>query len=137
LNSSTQQIQNDPTIKSLLARMPDDVASSFNEEQLSHLLTAIGARSWGKHAVDIRGTMKIPLYRWRFYYVILFGKNVRSLSRLEKDISLVVIILLITSFLIFSTLIGLLVLYLIKSAAGIDLIPGYSLGIWDWFKNLC
>lgn len=32
-----------------------------------------------------------------------------------------------------STLLGLLVLYLLKSAAGIDLFPGFSLGIWGWF----
>ena len=34
----------------------------------------------------------------------------------------------------FACLFGLLLLYLIKSALGIDLIPGFSLGIWGWFK---
>lgn len=28
-----------------------------------------------------------------------------------------------------------LVLYLVKSALGIDLVPGFSLGVWGWFKG--
>ena len=35
----------------------------------------------------------------------------------------------------FSTLLGLLILYLVKSALGIDLVPGFSLGTWGWFKG--
>jgi hypothetical protein len=31
---------------------------------------------------------------------------------------------------------GLLLLYLVKSALGIDLFDGYSFGIWHWFKSL-
>jgi|TARA_R110000851_G_scaffold90253_4_gene197037 hypothetical protein len=34
-----------------------------------------------------------------------------------------------------SMLLGLLVLYIIKSALGIDLFPDTSLGIWDQFKQ--
>ena len=29
-----------------------------------------------------------------------------------------------------------LVLYLVKSALGIDLVPGFSLGVWGWFKGV-
>ena len=35
-----------------------------------------------------------------------------------------------------STLFGILVLYLIKSALGIDIFKGFSFGVWDWFKGL-
>jgi len=38
-------------------------------------------------------------------------------------------------FLLVSAAVGILVLYLVKSALGIDLIPGYSCGVWDWFKE--
>ena len=38
-------------------------------------------------------------------------------------------------FITFSALVGILVLYLIKSALGIDLIPGFSFGVWDSFKG--
>lgn len=115
--------------------MPKDVAASFSEEQLTHLLTAVGSRSWGKHKIDFRGTFKLPFYRWRFYYVFLAGKNYRELSRKEKNLSIFITTVISTLFLIFSATLGLLVLYLIKSALGIDLFPNFSLGIWDWFKD--
>ncbi|MCP3667405.1 MAG: hypothetical protein GY696_33745 [Gammaproteobacteria bacterium] len=44
--------------------------------------------------------------------------------------------LLLAGFISFSILMGLLVRYLVKSALGIDLIPGFSLGIWGGFKAL-
>lgn len=116
--------------------MPEKVAHSFSDEQLTHLLTAIGTRSWGKHKVDLRGTFKFPLYEWRFYYVILAGKNHRELSRKEKNLSLLTTSIISSVLLIFSIGLGLLVLYLIKSALGINLFSGFSLGIWGWFKSL-
>jgi hypothetical protein len=63
------------------------------------------------------------------------GRNQRSLSRRERRISLMIKTFCLFLFLAFSTLMGLLVLYLAKSAAGIDLFPGFSLGIWGWFKE--
>ena len=136
MTSHNLTVHNDPAIRELLARMPSAVAESFNEEQLSHLLTAIGARTWGKHAVDVRGTFKIPFYRWRFYYVLLLGKNHRGLSRKEKQLSLLTSTLVLSVFLVLCALGGLLLLYLIKSAMGIDLFSGFSLGIWTWFKGV-
>lgn len=115
--------------------MPKHVSESFNDEQLTHIMTAIGARNWGKHAIDFRGTFKIPLYRWRFYYVTLIGRNKRELSRKEKQLSLLTTAFFTTTFIIFSVLIGGLILYIIKSALGIDVLPNHSLGIWDWFKE--
>jgi hypothetical protein len=135
LNANDQKISNQPAITKLLSRMPEEVASSFTDEQLTHLLTAVGSRGWGKHKVDFRGTFKLPFYQWRYYYVLLAGKNHRELSRKEKRMSLVITATLSSLFIIFSAGIGLLVLYLIKSALGIDLFPGFSLGIWDWFKE--
>jgi hypothetical protein len=136
LITHSRTIQDDPAIRELLSRMPNEVAESFNEEQLSHLLTAVGARSWGKHKVDVRGTFKIPFYPWRFYYVLLMGKNLRGLSRKEKQLSLLTSALVLSVFLVLCALAGLLLLYLIKSAMGIDLFPGFSLGIWTWFKGV-
>jgi len=63
------------------------------------------------------------------------GRNKRSLSGREKRLSLMLKAALMTAFIMFSTLLGLLVIYLIKSAAGIDIFPGFSLGIWGWFKG--
>jgi hypothetical protein len=135
LNPTDQKISNQPAIKKLLSRMPEEVANSFTDEQLTHLLTAVGSRSWGKHKIDYRGTFKLPFYQWRYYYVLLAGKNYRELNRQEKRLSLLATTLFSSLFLMFSAALGLLILYLIKSALGIDLFPGFSLGIWGWFKE--
>lgn len=135
MNHLPQNIKDDPTIQKVLSRMPKDMANSFNDEQLTHLKNAIGAREWGSHAVDVRGTFKFPLIRWRYYYVLLLGKNYRELNRQERQFSLLITAMFTTLFIIFSTLLGLLILYLLKSAAGIDLFPEFSLGIWDWFRR--
>lgn len=133
-NQSTST--DDPAVKSLLDRMPSEVASSFTKEQLSHLHSALGARSWKKHSVDIRSTFPIPFAKSRIYFVLLMGRNRRELTRREKQISALTFALFITVFIGASTLFGLLVLYLIKSALGINLFKNFSLGIWDWFKGL-
>jgi hypothetical protein len=135
LNATDQKISNQPAIIKLLSRMPEEVAASFTDEQLTHLLTAVGSRGWGKHKVDFRGTFKLPFYQWRYYYVLLAGKNYRELSRQEKRMSLVITAVASSLFLMFSAGLGLLVLYLIKSALGIDIFPEFSLGIWGWFKE--
>ncbi len=135
LSQDSNNIRSNPVIKGLISKMPKSVSDSFSDEQLTHLMTAIGSRSWGKHSIDQRGTFKIPFYRWRYYYVLLLGRNHRDLSRNEKKISLISATIFSTIFLTFSALLGLLVIYLLKSAIGIDLFPGFSLGIWDWFKG--
>ena len=128
----SRDIRNDQVIARLLERMPEDVAKSFNEEQLSHLRNAIGAREWGKHKLDLRGTIK--LFKWRYYYVILAGRNRRSLSYKELRFAMLLNALILSSFVSISVLFGLIILYLLKSALGIDLIDGWSLGLWTWFK---
>ena len=125
-------IHQDPVITRLLEKMPKKVASSFNEEQLSHLRNAIGAREWGKHKLDVRGTVKF--FKWRYYYVILAGRNRRSLSEKEVRVARVLTASIIAAFITFAVLLGLIVIYLIKSALGINLIDGWSLGLWSWFK---
>ena len=125
-------IHQDPVITRLLEKMPKKVASSFNEEQLSHLRNAIGAREWGKHKLDVRGTVKF--FKWRYYYVILAGRNRRSLSEKEVKMARLVTASIVATFITFAVLLGLIVIYLIKSALGINLIDGWSLGLWTWFK---
>ncbi|MCV6609317.1 MAG: hypothetical protein OIF55_00955 [Amphritea sp.] len=45
--------------KGLFQRLPEDIQDSFTQEQLDALKVAFGARRWGKHPVDIRGTLSI------------------------------------------------------------------------------
>ncbi|MGF1762804.1 hypothetical protein [Aliivibrio kagoshimensis] len=122
-------IRSDPFVQKLLSRMPDEVSNSFTEKQLTCLLTSLGSRRWGRHKVDVRTT--VGFFHWRYYFVFLFGRNRRELSRLEERVSLLAKAVMLTTALLFV----LLVVYLLKSAAGIDLFPGFSLGIWGWFKG--
>ncbi|UUD66200.1 3-phosphoshikimate 1-carboxyvinyltransferase [Pseudomonas seleniipraecipitans] len=125
--------EQDAFVKGLKERLPDDLRDSFSNEQLSALKVAFGARQWGRHPVDLRGTLK--LWRWRYYFVLLAGRNQRDLSRAQQELSLTAKALGVSVFLMISLLVGLLFLYLIKSALGINLFSGYSLGLWDWFKS--
>ena len=133
MSKKINDIKTDPVISRLLERMPDKVADSFSEEQLAYLRNAIGAREWGRHKVDLRGTIKF--FKWRYYYVVLAGRNRRALSEREVKIAALMNAVLLSSFILFSMLVGLVVLYLVKSALGINLIEGWSLGLWGWFKE--
>ena len=133
MTTNSQPIQTDPVITKLLDKVPADMRGSFTDEQLLALKVALGGRTWGAHAVDARWTLK--WWRWQYYFVVLAGRNRRVLTdrerrveRLSNAIGMAVVLTFVGSFV-------LLVLYLIKSALGIDLIDGFSLGIWDWFKT--
>lgn len=126
-------IQSDPVIAKLLAKVPADMRGSFSDAQLLALKMAVGGRSWGSHALDWRWTLK--WWRWQYYFVFLAGRNRRSLSVREERIQRFSMAIVLLVFLTFSTLVGILVLYLLKSALGIDLIPGFSFGVWGWFKK--
>ena len=129
-------IRQDPVIEKLLNKLPKTLASSYSDEQLQGMRVALGDRTWGKHFIDNRGTFAFPFIPWRFYYVFLLGQNRRAYTRREKHASMLMFIGLIFSFIIISVLFGLLTLYILKSAMGIDLLEGTSLGIWDWFKDV-
>jgi hypothetical protein len=133
---NNSQIKDGPAVRKLLSRMPDNVAESFSNEQLLHLEVALGARKWGRHNIDLRGTFALPFLPSKIYYVLLLGKNHRELSRSEKAITAFTLSLFVALFVTFCVLFGILVLYLVKSALGIDLIEGFSFGVWDWFKGL-
>lgn len=123
----------DSFAKGLKERLPPELRESFTSEQLSALRIAFGARRWGKHPVDLRGTL--DLLGWRYYYVVLIGRNRRDMTRRERTLSRLATALLIFAFLLFSGVVGLLMLYLAKSAMGIDLLPNFSFGVWDWFRR--
>jgi len=131
--AARDKLKNDIALRKLLQRMPKNVQDSFTEEQLANLKIAIGARTWGSHVIDLRSTVK--MFRYRYYYVFVAGRNRRELSARERRIGLFIQAVALASFLTFSALLGVLVLYLLKSAAGIDIIPGFSFGVWGWFKG--
>jgi hypothetical protein len=85
------------------------------------------------HGLDLRWTLN--LWHWHYYFVVLAGRNRRTLTRREREVRRMALAALLFVVLSISTLLGILVLYLAKSAMGIDLIPGFSFGIWGWFKQ--
>jgi len=131
----THSIRRDPDIMSLLSRLPQETALLLTDQQLRHLKVAVGSGQYRKHKVDLRGTFPVPFFTYRIYFVFLMGRNIRSLSRKEKSIAVTSMLLLTVIFLVFSTTLGLVIIYIIKSALEINLFDGYSLGLWDWIKS--
>lgn len=127
-------IKKDPFIQDLLSKLPASERNSFSDPQLLALKAALGARHRGSHHVDLRTTF--PGFRNRWYLVFLLGKDRRHRNREPKGIRYSTRVLVLYLFLSVLTATGFLLLYLLKSAMGINLIPGFSLGIWAWFKSL-
>lgn len=128
-----QAVRDDSFVQHLVAKLPANLAPSFSDEQLLALKSALGGGSWRTHAVDLRWTLSF--WRWHYYFVVLAGRNRRELTRRERELERAALAVMVFTFLTFSTLMGILVLYLVKSALGIDLIPGLSFGVWGWFQQ--
>lgn len=126
-------LKHDPFIIGLKQRLPEELRESFTDEQLAGLRSAFATRPWGRHKVDWRGTFS--LWSNQYYFVLVGGHNKRNLSRGQRNLSLAAKASAITMFLLFSVLLGMVALYLLKSALGINLLPNHSLGLWDWFKG--
>ncbi|MGF1548133.1 MAG: hypothetical protein ACFCUG_12485 [Thiotrichales bacterium] len=123
-----------PPIEQLLTRMAPEIASSFTESQLASLRAALkDSTSARRHPVDLRFTL--PVWRWRLFVVLLVGHDRRTLTRRQEFVFRLTELGALAGFLLFSTLMGLLVLYLLKSWLGIDIFPNHSFGVWDWFRG--
>ena len=128
----------DEFIRRFRAKLPDDVAESFDDKQLEAIATAFGARRWREHAIDLR--LLIPFFGRSLYFVALAGGERREGSRRLRDRLLhpiatagnaAVAVVFFTG-LLFSLL---AVLYVLKSVLGIDLMPGTSLGLMSTIKE--
>jgi hypothetical protein len=72
-------LHDNPFTESFLARMPNDVASSFTPDQLAVVQMAFGMRYKVDHGVDFRRTLSLP---WgRYYFILLGGRDWRRESR--------------------------------------------------------
>jgi len=134
-SAGNTSIRHDPDIRLLLSRLPDATAASLSDQQLRHLKVAIGSGKWRKHTVDIRGAFAVPFKPSSIYFVVLMGRNLRQVSRREREVSFISLLTLIMVFFALSALLGLLSLYLLKSALGINLFAGFSLGLWHWLTE--
>ncbi|WP_317929980.1 hypothetical protein [Halioxenophilus sp. WMMB6] len=120
-------------LERLFARIPPELAESFSEPQRAALAEALASSS--NHAIDFRPVVKIPLLPWSFYLVFLAGRNRRFMSSREQRMAVQTLISLLITAIVVLGLVGIVVLYLIKSALGIDLIKDFHWGIWFWFED--
>ena len=130
-----QKTHDNSKLNKLLASMDRSVADTFSYRQRKALRASLNNQEWGKHKVDFRPTLAVPLFPWSFYLVFLAGVNKRGVTKAERLIScLMVLFILFLAGLIIVTC-AFLVIYLAKSWLGIDLFPNESLGIWDQVKG--
>lgn len=135
-NSEQSHPMHDPSVKSIMQRMEPHIAQSFTLEQQMALARVVGLRGGRVHSVDLRATVKFPFLPYSFYLVFLAGRNKRPLTAKEKMIAAASLFLIATLTVMVLCLLGLFVVYLIKSLLGIDLFDNVSLGLFDWFKSL-
>lgn len=128
-----EALLNHKPLKKVLDKMPEALQESFTNEQLEGMKVALEATTWKKHRIDIRSS--ISFFSYHYYYVLIAGRDQREMSREEIRFKRLMYLTFFTLFITFSTLLGLLVLYLIKSAMGINIFPNFSFGIWTWFKG--
>lgn len=126
-------LRNDPAVRSLLNRMPKNIQKTFTDEQLMELKVAIGARHWGRHSVDCRSVLRI--FRYRYYFVFLAGRNRRELTSQEEKSALFWHAIFLSLLGCIGFTVFFLVAYIIKSALGIDIFPSFSLGLWDLIND--
>lgn len=127
----------DPFLAKFFARIPQDVAASFTEDQLGAIKRAFGARDWGNHTIDLRRSIR--LLWWRFYVVLLVGSERRDDQRLAAEGSMFGTVgnTLIT-LLVLAALVGplLYALFELKSSAGLDVAyRDGAHGTWDRFTR--
>ncbi|HYM31361.1 MAG TPA: hypothetical protein VEU47_08695 [Candidatus Cybelea sp.] len=128
----------DAFLADFFSRIPADTVSSFTDRQLMAIRMAFGARHRGVHTIDIR--ISLPLLWRRIYLVVLAGGERRSPNRRRSDRRRYPLATIGNALFggMFFVLLGVAVLgflYLLKSALGIDLIPGFSLGFWDAVRD--
>ena len=127
----------DPFLAKFFARIPREVAASFDEAQLAAVKRAFGARDFGMHTIDLRRSVRFLW--WRFYVVLLVGKERRDDQRLAAEGSMFGTIgNSLISLLVIAALLAPLMyaLFELKSSAGLDV--AYRDGAhstWDRFTR--
>ncbi len=134
--STIAQLQSDPFTNHIWKRLDPEVRKSLSKEQTIAVLEAIHSGSKGrKHTIDLRGV--IPLFFKKYYFVFHFGRDTRQQTlNAEQDrrqaaarfSDAVFIIFIVSPFI----LLGLLLLYFLKSALGINIFPNFHLSdLWN------
>lgn len=118
-------------LEKFFERIPENISDSLTTDQRIAIESAVN-QQWASHPIDIRHSF--GFWRWRYFFVFLAGRDRRALTRRQERFFTLAEFYLLIGFLALSTVLGLLVLYLIKSWLGIDVFPNFSFGVWDWFN---
>jgi len=123
----------DPFLEQFFSRIPRDMAESFSDDQLLAIKRAFADQVGKDHSIDIR--VSLPLLFRRYYMVFIAGPERRDQARRRRDKGTRriakgtnIVFMIFLSFWGVISVLGML--YLLKSALGIDLLPDTSLGFW-------
>jgi hypothetical protein len=123
-----------PVAEKILQRLDPEILNSLTAKQIEAIATLLSQITLGSSAqrpkvIDIR--FVVDLIVTRFYLVLLVGKDQRQRKRSRRltgitkiGNAIAAVLLLVAANLVISAIIGLSA-YLIKSALGIDLLPGH------------
>jgi hypothetical protein len=123
----------DPFLERFFSRIPREMAESFSDDQLLAVKQAFADQVGRAHSIDVR--VSVPLLLRRYYVVFIAGPERRDRARRQRDKGArrlakrtnIIFMIFLASVGLFS-LLG--VLYLVKSALGVNLLPDFSLGLW-------
>jgi transposase len=124
--SQQHPIRKDSDDMSFLSRLPQQTASVLTDVHLKQIKVAIGSVQYLKHIVDTRGTIPVSFTQYPMYFLLLMGHRLRALNRRAKSLVLTALLILTSLFLLLCALGGLVMLYLFKSALGINLVDGLN-----------
>jgi len=133
MNDKKIMPKEDQFVQGLVKRLPEELQDSFSAEQLAALKVIFARQSWREHPIDFRKS--IGMLNWRYYFVFIAGRDSRTSRISDRPMMKIIEAVFLSILVIFMVLFGILVVYLIKSALGIDLIPNFSFGVWGWFKD--
>ena len=127
----TQIREIDAYTKHVMTNIDPATFSSLNLLQIRAIETAISSNApFHRHSIDLRGSIR--LFFARFYFVILCGRDNRSAVRNREDnrrrqVGVVSFLMLFYTFVCMLVPVLLLILYVLKSLAGIDIFPDQHL----------
>ena len=77
--------QPDPFLQQMFARMSPGARFTFTPAQIDEIKKAFSARSFTSHAFDVRHS--ISLFGKSYYFVVLAGRERRSVSRTPWNVT--------------------------------------------------
>lgn len=122
----------DPHIEEILGRVPGKVARTFTPEQWEGVREALRQTSrLPRHLMHLR--FILPFYFLRLYCIVIVGKDRRQrvehiLFERRRYASILIGALALAAIFAILVLSALAMLYIIKSASGVDLVPGAHFG---------